>query len=111
MPETPRRSKKPRNRDEEILQLVKTCKALIEENNRLTKKMKRHMTTMAIMSYIKIAIIMIPIILGFIYLPPLFKQVNEQYQQVLGIASGEPVKEALGNISPESLQDLLNSFR
>jgi len=48
------------------------------------KKINRRLTMMVIGSYVRLALIMAPIIIGILYLPPLLAQMMEQYQSVLG---------------------------
>lgn len=57
------------------------------------KKIQKRLTLMVVGNYIRLAIIIIPIILGLIYLPALIEPYMEEFQQLLdasGTFSGEP---------------------
>lgn len=71
-------------------------KEMLEKNISLNKevlekvnKINKFIVWQKVFSVLKILIIFIPIILGIIYLPPLFKNIFEQYSQVLNIDLGE----------------------
>ncbi len=53
--------------------------AVYEQN----KKIKRRLTMMVFLSYFKIAIILIPLILGIIFLPPLVTDFTNQIQDFI----------------------------
>ena len=53
---------------------------MTKENQEITKKIKRSIFRMEIISMIKIIIIITPIIIGIIYLPPLAKEFFNKYQ-------------------------------
>ena len=64
-------------------------RALIEENLRLTKELRymvgqltRYVAWQRIFGVIKVLLILVPLIIGFIYLPPLLK---EPFKQLLSI--------------------------
>lgn len=66
-------------------------RALIQENIALSqqlleqnKKIKFRLTMMTISTYLKFALILIPLIIAWIYLPPFLEDAFSQYQQLLG---------------------------
>jgi hypothetical protein len=72
----------------------KEIKALLKENIKLNKEMyemlekvKKYMMWQRAFSFLKILIIVIPIILGIIYLPPILSEVFEQYKSILGVGT------------------------
>ncbi|PLX26437.1 hypothetical protein C0581_04500 [Candidatus Parcubacteria bacterium] len=99
-------------------------KELIEKNIKWSqviynqnKKIKHRMTMMVIGSYLRLLLIVAPIILGIIYLPPLMSNLWEQYSATLGLQGiplteiGEIFKQLKSSgtqIDPSQLQDLLN---
>lgn len=93
----------------ELQNISKDMKQVVEENNRLnteilrlSKKMNNFIIWQQVFGVLKILIIIVPIILGIIYLPPLLDKAFEPYKELLGI--DEAVKG--GNI-PASLMDKL----
>ncbi len=78
------------------IELQKDLKKLLQDNLKIskelyimTKKIKRWIVWQRAFGVIKILIILIPIILGIIYLPPLLKDyvkpIQEMYKQILDI--------------------------
>ncbi len=57
---------------------------LLEENLRFSKKIYRYIIWRRVLGTLKILIILIPIILGFIYLPSLIEDTLGHYQEFLG---------------------------
>ena len=53
--------------------------AIFEQN----RKIQRRLTMMVIGNYLRLALIVIPLILGAIYLPPLIADLYEQYAALL----------------------------
>lgn len=86
--------------DDNIKKLLEKNLELTEEILKMTKSIKNFTTHQRIFGILKLLIIVVPIILGIIYLPPLLKGITEQYKELLGIKS-----EASGNIT--GLLDLL----
>src|SRR6056297_3382977 len=99
---------------EEIKKLVKKNLELNQEIYEMLKSVKRYVLIQQIFSVLKILIIVIPIILGIIYLPPLFEkyipQINktvEQYQSLLNLGGGDSLDvSGEKEISSEQLKDL-----
>jgi len=77
-------SEEQKNKDslEELLE--KNIK-LTEEVRDMTIHIKKFIYWQRIFGFLKLFIILIPIILSIIYLPPLLGQVFEQYQSIIGI--------------------------
>lgn len=88
---------------------IKWSQIIYEQN----RKIKHRLTLMVVGSYLRLAIIVIPIILGLIYLPPLAKDLWEQYNQVLGGATGGslPINEIINSISGEQINEILKSLQ
>ncbi len=64
--------------EEEIKKLLKKNIELSKENNEMTKSIKKFVFWSRIFTVVKIVIILIPLILGIIYLPPLVKDVYKE---------------------------------
>jgi len=91
-------------------------KILIEKNIKWSqvvyeqsRKINRRLTWMVVGDYLRLFLIIAPLIFAAIFLPPVIKDFWEQYGKVLqgmaGSGSG-----AQYNISPEQIQGLLKSF-
>ncbi len=100
--------------DEEIKKLLEENLKLTQEIHAMTKKIKGHMTFQRIVSYFYLFIIIAPIVLGFIYLPPLLNSLFSQYKDILGIQGGSTdIMQSLlnggtGNIDVNSIKGLIN---
>jgi len=82
--------------DEEIKKILEQNLELTEKINKNTKYIKRYVITSQIFGFIKLMLIVVPIILGIIYLPPLIKDLINQYQSILGI--GGEGGDLIGNL-------------
>jgi len=84
--------------DEEIKKLLEQNLELTNQIYKQTKYIKNYVFWAQIGSILKILLIVVPIILGIIYLPPLIKDLMGQYQGLLGLEAG----------STNPIQSLLN---
>ena len=89
-------------------ELLKKNLELNEEMYKMIKSIKRYVITQRIFGILKLLIIVVPIILGLIYLPPLIKSAIAPYQELLGdspwanlIPGGNKLD--LGGIDPSKL--------
>ncbi|MDD5072111.1 MAG: hypothetical protein PHQ42_05270 [Patescibacteria group bacterium] len=82
--------------DEEIKKLLEKNLELTREIREMVKGIKRYVFWQRVWGALKILIIVIPIVLGIIYLPALLKDVYRQYQNLLGAGSNGLDLEALG---------------
>lgn len=93
---------------------------LIYEQNR---KIKRRLTLMAVGNYLRLFMILAPLILAVIYLPPLIEKLLATYGGLLGnvtggggsgapaiFGGGLPLQDILSQIKPEQIQALLKSL-
>ncbi|MEK7623421.1 MAG: hypothetical protein AAB408_02000, partial [Patescibacteria group bacterium] len=71
------------NNDIDIAGLLTKQQALLETIVEQNKKIKRHLFWMAVGGYLRLMIIVIPLILGLIFLPPLLRDAVKQYQSFL----------------------------
>ncbi len=85
--------------DEEIKKLLEKNLEYSQEIYRQTKYIKNYVFWAQIASVIKILLIVVPIIIGIIYLPPILKDLFSQYQNALGLEAG----------TTNPIQGLLNS--
>ena len=82
-----------------------------EENNQLLRKIRSYQNQQRLFGYLKVLIIIVPIILSIIYLPPLLKPIIDQYMQVLDIgkAANSGANINLNQISPDLINSLLQN--
>lgn len=99
--------------DEENKKLLKKNLKLNQEMHQMLKSIKKFILVQKIAFALKLLIIAIPIALGLIYLPPLFReyvpQVNktiDQYQSLFNFSSEPGTNNSQSQISPEQLQNL-----
>jgi len=89
------------NVEEMMLKNLEWSQLIYEQN----KKIQRRLTLIVITKYIWIALILIPTIFGFIYLPALLEQFTKQYGGLLnGISAGNSVN---GSINLEDVTKML----
>jgi hypothetical protein len=60
--------------------LLERSLKLSEDNNRMLKKLERKAKWAFIWGFIKIAIVAVPIVIGFLFLQPYFEQISEMYR-------------------------------
>jgi len=88
--------------DEDIKKLLEKNLELTEDIHEMTKKIKSYILWQKVFSIIKILIILVPIILGIIYLPPLLRDVFDQYRELLNIGgTGLDLQGLLGGQSAD----------
>ncbi len=90
--------------DEEIKKLVEKNLEVSEEILKIAKYVKSHIFWTRVYGTIKFLLIVVPLILGIIYLPPLLKDIFGQYQSVLTgapLGSGQSADELLKKLPPD----------
>ncbi len=87
---------------------IKWSQIIYEQN----KNIKRRLTLMVIGNYLRLALIIVPIIFALFYLPAFVKNLVGQYSSVLGVSGvqSSQVNELLGNISSGQLQKVLEAI-
>jgi len=65
------------------------------------KKIQRKLTIMSLFGYLRLAVILIPLVLGIIYLPPLVTKFWDQYQSVLGVTGGVDIQGIIDKFTQE----------
>ena len=89
---------------------IKWSQVIYEQN----RGIKRRLTWMLVGSYLRLLIIVVPLILAFIYLPPLIKDLFEQYSGIVGglqsaTKGGQlDVSSIIDQISPSQMQSIIN---
>lgn len=67
----------------ELVELLKTNLERSEEILKISREVKVYLRWQNIWGIVRILVIVVPIVLGFIYLPPLFKDVFQSYRSLL----------------------------
>lgn len=79
------------------------------------KKIRRRLLIMSIGGYIKVIIIIIPLVLAAIYLPPILGNVLTQYdsamKEISGVSGNIKNLNNKANIDPSIIQQLLQKLR
>src|SRR3989338_3837517 len=95
---------------EELMRSAIKWSELIFEQN---KKIKRRLGWIIFGGYVRLALILVPLILALIYLPPLVQDLLNQYESIFSGAGqgGSPLggsfNDILSDISPEQIQQAL----
>lgn len=71
---------------EDIKKLLEENLELSRKTHRIVKKINSHIVLEQVLNVIKILVIIVPIILGIIYLPTLLKPYLEQYKQIMDLS-------------------------
>ncbi|MCU0679056.1 MAG: hypothetical protein MUC28_01245 [Planctomycetes bacterium] len=91
--------------ESDLKKLMEENLAVTKEILKLTKKVRSFLLWQQIFGVVKIVIILIPIILGILYLPPLLKDLFGTYQELLDLKPDLDVKGLdsldLKNLPPE----------
>ena len=67
----------------EVSNLLKKNFELLENIQKQNQKILRNFFWMHVASILKILFILVPIVLGLIFLPPFFRQISAQYGEVI----------------------------
>jgi len=80
------KTKSAESRDDKIEELLRKNLELTEEIHKMAKRIDRFVFWQKVLGTLQILIIVVPIILGVIYLPPLLENMLSQYQKLLEAA-------------------------
>lgn len=92
-------------RTQELLEKNLKWSQLIYEQN---KRIQTRLTLMVVGNYLRLLLVLVPLILAFIYLPPIFSDVMSQYQSIL---SGSGTLQLPEGVSTEAVNEVLDQFR
>ena len=71
--------------DEEIKEVLKKNLELTQDIHRMVKKINKFIIWQQVIGVIKILLIIVPLVAGFIYLPGLLKNALEPYKELLEV--------------------------
>ena len=86
--------------DSEIKKLLERNLEMTIETHKMVKKIKSHMFWQQVFGVLKILIIVVPLVIGIMYLPPLLDKIFSQYNELLQ----NPTE-----IDPKEIMDLLKN--
>jgi len=96
--------------DEELKKLLEENLKLTKEIHTMTKGIKSFVLWQRIFGVLKLLIIVVPIVLGIIYLPSLIESIQQRYQEILGIegvgGAGNIFDILKSGISEQGLKDI-----
>lgn len=98
------------NNDNKIEQVLEENLRLTKEIHEMTKSVKRYVTFQKVLSFVYLLLIIVPLILGAIYLPALFKNTIGQYQELLGTDFGKSFQDVLNNATNPGAGDIKNQL-
>ncbi len=79
--------------DEEIKEVLKKNLELTQDTHRMIKKIHKFIIWQQVIGIIKILLIIVPLVAGFIYLPGLLKNAFEPYKELLEVGQeGQEIK-------------------
>ena len=94
--------------DEEIKKLLQENLEMNKKIYKICRKLNNYMVWSQVYSFLKILIIVVPLILGYYYLMPLIKNAFTPYNELLGGSSQDSLNQmlqnGLKNINPQNLQ-------
>lgn len=90
--------------ENEIKKLLEKNLELNQDIFKMVKSIKSYILWARIFGVLKILIIVIPIILGLIYLPPLLKNVFNNYQGLLGLDKSALEGLLGGGLAPDKIK-------
>ncbi len=95
-----------RSLEEEVKQMLTENKALMEEIYQLLKKVHRQLLWQRIMGWVKIILVVVPLILAYLYLAPYLSGALNTYKNLLGIGSETNKQLDLNKVDPNLLKQL-----
>lgn len=90
---------------------IKWSQVIYEQN----RKINRRLTFMVVGDYLKLLLVLGPLIAALIFLPPLFKQIWQEYSSLLqggaSVNSGDQIKSIINGVSGQQLQEVLKMIQ
>ena len=89
---------------EDLKKLLEENLELTRETHKIVKSIKSHIVLEQVLNILKILIIVVPIVLGIIYLPEIIEPYWDQYQQALGVSTST-------DLNINDIQKMLNEYK
>lgn len=99
--------------DQELKKLLKKNLELTREMHGMIKYIKKYILFQQVLAVLKVVLIVIPLVLGIIYLPPLLSDVFDQYRGLLNSAAEDipQSEDSQKNLEDMSKEELLQKIR
>ncbi|CAN5118852.1 hypothetical protein BH11PAT3_BH11PAT3_2960 [soil metagenome] len=91
-------------------ELLRRSLTLSEENNRILRKVEKSLKWQAIWSIIKILIVVVPLVLGYVFFQPYFGTMFNTYKEVEGMINNPENPSAPSAQSQSSTSGYLGRF-
>lgn len=95
-------------------ELLRRTLAVSEENQKVLRKLERHIRWQSYWGFAKILIIVVPLIIGYLFLQPYLGSMFNTYSEVQGLINNpedtRSQSKSNSSFGPESLRDLLNGI-
>ena len=96
--------------DEEIKELLEKNLKLNEEILERLKKVHHFVMWQRVMGFVKILLIVVPIVLGIIYLPAILENALAPYKELLNMSGGTKAGEAVNQLPAGVSPDLIKKY-
>ncbi len=100
-----------KNEVQDLRTLIEKSLKLSEEVYDQNKKINKKLRNMVLGSYLRLALVIIPIIIGIIYLPPYFSQIFKQYQELLNVDNILTVEQFTGSSSANQIKEIIELLK
>lgn len=90
--------------NEEIKKLLEENIALMKEVKEDTIYVKKYVVMSQILGFVKVIIVVVPIIWAAFYLPKMLGNVLAPYQELLGVSQGANLEETMKQIAPQVIK-------
>lgn len=98
-------------KEQDLRALIEKSIKLSEEVYEQNKKINRKLRNMALGSYLRLALVITPIIIGIIYLSPYFSQVFKQYQRLLNVDDILTAEQFTGVSSANQVKEIIELLK
>ncbi len=95
-----------RSLEEEVRKQLQENQEKLDEMYRLLQKINRHLVWQQVMGWVKVLLIVVPLLLAYWYLAPYLTSAFSVYKNLLGGGSGTSQTIDLSNVDPQLLQRL-----
>lgn len=90
--------------NEEIKKLLEENIALMKEVKEDTIYVKKYVVMSQVLGFVKVFIVVVPIIWAAFYLPKMLGNVLAPYQELLGVTQGASIEETVKQIAPQVIK-------
>ena len=93
---------------EEMRQMLEENKKMLQEILKNSKKMNHFIISQQVFGFLKLLVIIVPLVLGYLYLTPLLKDALAQYQEILSMTEeAKSMSDQLEKVNPDILKKFI----